>query len=69
MTGTDALRRYREAADLSLEALAGQFGVNRSTVLRWERKVPADRIVDIERVTGIPRRHLRPDLYRRVSSD
>jgi transcriptional regulator with XRE-family HTH domain len=58
------IRRYRSDADLSLEALARLFGVNRTTVLRWEaRRIPAERVLDVERVTGIPRHKLRPDLY------
>jgi transcriptional regulator with XRE-family HTH domain len=58
------LKRYRDAADLSLEELAAKFRVNKSTVMRWEARVPANRVVAIERVTGIPRQRLRPDLYR-----
>jgi DNA-binding transcriptional regulator YdaS (Cro superfamily) len=36
-----------------------------SSVLRWSR-VPPHRIVEVERVTGVPRETLRPDLYRKV---
>jgi transcriptional regulator with XRE-family HTH domain len=59
------LRRYRTDASLTLEVLARLLGVDRSTVLRWEeRRIPAERVLDVERVTGIPRDKLRPDLYR-----
>jgi len=49
---------------LTLEELAGRFGVNKSTVLRWEEeRVPAERVLDVERETGVSRHDLRPDLY------
>jgi len=58
------LRRYRLAAELSLETLALSFGVNKTTVLRWEEgRVPAERVLHIERITGVSRHDLRPDLY------
>jgi len=38
--------------------------VSRQAVYQWE-VVPADCVVRIEAATGIPRRTLRPDLYRR----
>jgi hypothetical protein len=60
------LRRYRCDANLTLETLARSFNVNKTTVLRWEEgRIPAERVVDVECVTGIPRHELRPDLYRR----
>lgn len=38
-----------------------------STVQSWKKsgQIPADRILEIEAITGIPREELRPDLYRR----
>jgi transcriptional regulator with XRE-family HTH domain len=64
-TPSNRLRRYRHALELSLEALASSFNVNKSTVLRWEEgRIPAERVLDVERITGIPRHELRPDLYR-----
>jgi DNA-binding transcriptional regulator YdaS (Cro superfamily) len=45
-------------------ALAKALGVEPSTVQRWQR-IPAERVVEVERVTGVPREQLRPDLYRR----
>jgi len=56
------LLQYRRKSDTTLEALARALRVNRSTVLRWQKRVPANRLLDIERVTGIPRHRLRPDL-------
>lgn len=39
------------------------FGVNKSTAMRWEERVPAERVIGIAEVTGIPPHKLRPDLY------
>jgi DNA-binding transcriptional regulator YdaS (Cro superfamily) len=45
---------------------ADRLGVNRSTLTRWaENGVPAERVVEVERVTGIPREQLRPDLFQK----
>jgi DNA-binding transcriptional regulator YdaS (Cro superfamily) len=58
------LRKHRAEAKLTLGQLAERFGVNKSTVLRWEEgRVPAERVLDVERTTGISRHELRPDLY------
>lgn len=37
-------------------------GVSYQAVQKW-RKVPAERVHDVERVSGVPRHLLRPDLY------
>ena len=45
--------------------IAEQMGVAHSTVIRWaERRVPASRLAELSRVTGIPANKLRPDLAR-----
>lgn len=31
-------------------------------ISQWKR-VPAERVLDVERITGVPRHELRPDLY------
>lgn len=44
--------------------LARLLGVEKSMVSKWARnRVPAERLVDIERLTGIPREVLRPDIF------
>jgi transcriptional regulator with XRE-family HTH domain len=62
---TNILTKYRQDNNVTLEALGEAVGgVNKSTVLRWEEgKVPVDRLADVERVTGIPRAQLRPDIF------
>ena len=64
MPGSNPLRSYRLRTGLTLQQLAGRIGVHKTTILRWEEgRVPAERMVEIERVTGLPRRELRPDLF------
>ena len=59
-----SFRQHRQPAPLTLEQLGALLGVNKSTVLRWEEgRVPAERIVEVSNITGIPREELRPDLY------
>lgn len=46
--------------------LANRLNVNKAAVSRWVRgRVPAERVLPIERLTGISRHELRPDLYPR----
>lgn len=42
--------------------LAHHFGVYPSALSQWDR-VPAERVLDVERITGISRHDLRPDIY------
>jgi DNA-binding transcriptional regulator YdaS (Cro superfamily) len=40
------------------------LGVTRQTVYKWvERRVPAERVGEVEWLTGIPREILRPDIF------
>jgi len=60
------LRTYRADQKVTLEQLADVFGVNKTTVLRWEAgQVPAERVLAVSKKTGIPPYTLRPDLYPR----
>lgn len=45
-------------------ALAKELKVSRQTVYNWKR-VPAERVLAVEKITGVPRHDLRPDLYPR----
>lgn len=45
-----------------LAQLASRLKISRAALHQWE-KVPADRVVEIERITGVSRIELRPDLY------
>ena len=58
----DTLRTHLKAERGNLSKLAAAIGVTPGAIAQWD-KVPADRVVEIERVTGIPRQKLRPDLF------
>jgi DNA-binding transcriptional regulator YdaS (Cro superfamily) len=45
-------------------SLARLLGITHQAIIQWE-KVPASRMLEIERLTGVQREVLRPDLYRR----
>jgi DNA-binding transcriptional regulator YdaS (Cro superfamily) len=47
----------------SLRILGKLLGIDHTAVAQWTR-IPADRLIEIERVTKVPREKLRPDLYR-----
>lgn len=50
----------------TLKAAAKLLGVSAVQVFRYEkglRRIPAERVAEVSRVTGIPRHELRPDLY------
>ena len=46
-------------------ALARSLGISHTAVRKWcvLGRPPAERVLDIERVTGISRYELRPDIY------
>ena len=51
-------------ARLTKADVARRLRLNKSTVTRWaDNGVPADRVIDLEQATGIPRQAIRPDLY------
>lgn len=63
-TQTSPIGRFRSEHNVTLDALGQLVGVHKTTVLRWENgRVPAERVAVLERLTGIPRSALRPDLF------
>lgn len=58
----DGLEQAIRAAGSS-GALARGLGISQPAVSAWQR-VPAERVVAVEALTGVPRVSLRPDLYR-----
>ena len=56
-----AWAEIRRAVNLSW--LAEQLHLTPAAVSAWN-KVPPERIIEIELLTGVPRERLRPDLYR-----
>lgn len=58
------IRVYRDEKGLTLKQLGVEFGVDKSTVKRWEMgNIPAERVRSIAERTGIAPADLRPDLY------
>lgn len=45
--------------------LARLLGITSQAVSQWQR-VPAERVLDVESLTGVPRYDLRPDIYPRT---
>lgn len=58
MNGMDLIRSQRG----TMAKIAAELRLSRAAVAMW-RKVPAERVVEVERATGISRHLLRPDLY------
>jgi len=58
------LATYLKTTKTPLADVATALGVQPPAVSKWSRRgVPAERVLEVERVTGIPRHVLRPDLY------
>jgi DNA-binding transcriptional regulator YdaS (Cro superfamily) len=47
-------------------ALARKLGISRQAVDQWKR-IPAERVIEIEKLSQISRHELRPDLHPRES--
>lgn len=61
-----ALKTWRVGAQLDAESAAREAGVSLPTWSRWEtgrRRVPAERVPDLSKLTGIPMSDLRPDVF------
>jgi DNA-binding transcriptional regulator YdaS (Cro superfamily) len=60
-----ALRQAIQIAG-SQQLLAEKVGVTQTAVSNWvnrAKRCPAERVLQIERVTGVSRHELRPDIY------
>ena len=47
----------------SVAALAALAGVRQQAISQWRRRIPAERVLLIEGLTGISRHQLRPDVF------
>lgn len=47
--------------------IARQLGLRQQSISEWveRNRVPAERVIEVERITGVPRHELRPDIYPR----
>lgn len=62
MTETEALIKAKEVAGGNA-GMAGKLGdLTSQAVSQWKR-VPAGRVLEVERITGISRHVLRPDVF------
>lgn len=67
MSNETAFSNYRKNTGQTLAKVAETFAVDKKTILRWEQgktPIPIKRLAEFEEVTGIPRRDLRPDVFR-----
>lgn len=57
---------YRKASGKTVDEIAVEFDVHRATIFRWEAgdpHIPVKYLDKAEKITGIPRAHLRPDIF------
>jgi DNA-binding transcriptional regulator YdaS (Cro superfamily) len=59
MSNTDIWHKIR------ISELATRLNISRGSVYKWKwaDKIPAERVVAVEAITGIKREELRPDLF------
>lgn len=60
------IKLWRQQVNRTAEDVAAEAGVTLAMWSRWEtgaRQVPAERVLEIERITGISRHDLRPDVF------
>jgi len=64
MSTAPDLKSLLEKSGLKPVHLARMASVDKASVSRWMKgRVPAERVLEVERLTSIPRHLLRPDLY------
>lgn len=61
----DKLTKWFKAERGRISRLAVELGVTPSAISQWT-EVPAERMGDVSRITGIPLSELRPDIFRRA---
>lgn len=61
MSKSPGVRAALEAAKTAT-AIADGLGISRAAVSQWV-EIPAERVIQVERLTGVHRSVLRPDLY------
>lgn len=62
---TSLIDRALKHAQLSKSELARRLDISPTAVRKWRARIPAERVLDVERITGVSRCDLRPDLYPR----
>lgn len=57
---------FRKSAGLTIDEAAIKFGVDRTTIMRWEKgepMIPLKRCDDAQEIIGASKRELRPDIF------
>lgn len=57
---------FRRKKGWTLEQAAAEFGVDRTTIIRWEKgtpRIPLKRLDDAAKLYGVTKRRIRPDIY------
>jgi len=64
----EAVRRAIDAAG-GPSAIARALAISPQAVVKWPRRLPAERVLDLERLAGgaVTRHELRPDIYPEVT--
>ena len=71
MATSPPLATYMARKGLTDGELATELGVSDELVRLWRnghRRIPAERVLSIEKATGVSRHDLRPDIYPRDAS-
>jgi DNA-binding transcriptional regulator YdaS (Cro superfamily) len=58
----EKLTAYLKAERGRLSKLAAALEINPSAISQWD-EIPLNRVIGVERCTGIPRQELRPDFF------
>jgi len=59
----DAQDKFRPARlARALTELRPDKPISSQAISQWQR-VPSERVIDVEKITGVPRELLRPDIY------
>ena len=59
------LLEYLQQPGNSQTALANSLGLSQPAIAKWleRQQIPAERVLEVSRLTGIPAFELRPDIY------
>jgi len=66
MTTKEPIAAIRKNAGLTIDRAAQEFGVDRTTIIRWEKgkpRIPVKRLPDAERLFKVSRHNIRPDIF------
>ena len=64
---TDFSETIRKTHGL-ISLLSRNLGITPGAVSQW-RRVPAERVLEVERITGVSRHDIRPDIYPQATAD